>query len=167
MSQSPPAQEPQPIGWTRSKVQQFASKAAKSLGYHPGDDIEAIVQKLGGRIFPTDWDSARETGSITVRGPADFHIYLSPLSGQRRSRFTIAHELGHYMLHSQFGKIPITVRRDGSGPVEWEANWFAAGFLMPEEEFRAKLKAGYGDAMLAEHFGVSMAAVQIRQSTLK
>lgn len=167
MSHSPPVQEPQPIGWTRSKVQQFASKAAKKLGYQPGSDIEEIVHTLGGRISQSDWGSTSATGSITVSGPQNFHIYLSPLSGERRSRFTIAHELGHYMLHSQFGQIPITVRREGSGPVEWEANWFAAGFLMPEEEFRAKVKAGYGDAMLAEHFGVSMAAVQIRQSTLK
>lgn len=158
--------EPQPIGWSRSDVQQFGSKAAKSLGYTPGSDIEVIVKKLGGDITVSDWESARNTGSITVKGPKNFTISLSPLSGERRSRFTIAHELGHYMLHSQLGKIPISVRRDGSGRVEWEANWFAAGFLMPEEEFKARQSEGYGDAELAEYFGVSVAAVQVRQSTL-
>ena len=163
MTNLAPVQEPQPIGWTRSEVQQFGANAATSLGYQPGSDIEAIVEKLGGRLTVSDWDSARNTGSITVRGPRDF---ISPLSGERRSRFTIAHEIGHYMLHSQLGKAPITVRRDGSGRVEWEANWFAAGFLMPEQEFKAKQSAGYGDAELAEHFGVSVAAVQVRQSSL-
>lgn len=166
MSQSPPVQEPQPIGWSRAEVQQFGSNAAKSLGYTPGSDMEVIVKKLGGDVTVSDWESARNTGSITVKGPKKFTISLSPLSGERRSRFTIAHEIGHYMLHSQLGKIPISVRRDGSGRVEWEANWFAAGFLMPEEEFKARQSEGYGEAELAEYFGVSVAAVQVRQSTL-
>lgn len=166
MSSTTPTQEPQPIGWSRSQVQQFASNAAKSLGYRPGDDIEAVVAKLGGRVTISDWNSARNTGSITVNGPQDFHISLSPLSGERRSRFTIAHEIGHYVLHSQLGKKPIVVKRDGSGRVEWEANWFAAGFLMPEQDFKQKVSEGYGDAELAEHFGVSVAAVQIRQESV-
>lgn len=165
MSHSQPFQEPQPCGWSRAEVQRFASEAAKRLGYKAGDDIEKIVERLGGRVSTSDWASAANTGSITVRGPRDFHIALSPLSGERRSRFTIAHELAHYILHAQAGKKRLSVRRDGSGRVEWEANWFAAGFLMPEEEFRARLAEGWGDAELAEYFGVSGGAVQIRRAT--
>jgi Zn-dependent peptidase ImmA (M78 family) len=37
---------------------------------------------------------------------------------------------------------------------------------MPDEHFRAKIGAGYGDAELAEHFGVSKEAVQIRRKSL-
>lgn len=166
MPAAAPFQEPRPIGWEKRTVQKFASDAAKKLGYKPGDNIEAVVEKLGGKIEVSDWDSSNDTGAIQVRGKNDFLISLSPLSGHRRSRFTIAHELGHYMLHSQMGKIPIQVRRDGFGRVEWEANWFAAGFLMPEEEFKALRADGWGDAELAEHFGVSIAAVVIRKESL-
>ncbi len=167
MSTKTAFQEPQPIGWSRAEVQKFASDAALKLGYKPGDDMEAVVEKkLGGRISVSDWDSSRDTGAIQVEGPKNFLISLSPLSGHRRSRFTIAHEIGHYMLHSQMGRIPIRVKRDGSGQVEWEANWFAAGFLMPEKEFKTKRAEGWGDAELAEHFGVSLAAVTIRKESL-
>lgn len=147
-------------------MQRFASNAAMSLGFKPGDSIEDVVAKLGGTVSTSDWASARNTGSITVKAPREFHIALSPLSGERRSRFTIAHELGHYILHSQVGKKPLSVKRDGSGRVEWEANWFAAGFLMPEAEFQAKVNEGLGSAELAEYFGVSEEAVQIRRSSL-
>jgi hypothetical protein len=166
MSNTIQLQEPEPCGWSRTDVQRLASEAAKSLGFKPGDNIEAVVGKLGGSVSTSDLASARNTGSITVKGPKEFHIALSPLSGERRSRFTIAHEIGHYILHSQVGKKPLSVRRDGSGRVEWEANWFAAGFLMPEAEFQEKLAEGLGDAELAEHFGVSEEAIQIRRSSL-
>lgn len=158
--------EPRPIGWTNAVVQKFASDAAKKLGYRPGDDIEAVVERLGGKITVADRNSKHDTGAIQVRGKNDFLIALSPLTAHRRSRFTIVHEVGHYMLHSQMGRIPIQVRRDASGRVEWEANWFAAGFLMPEEEFKAKRADGWGDAELAEHFGVSIAAVVIRKESV-
>ncbi|MDB6154018.1 MAG: hypothetical protein JWL90_2471 [Chthoniobacteraceae bacterium] len=159
-------QEPHPTGWSKKQVQTFAADAAKQLGYAPGGDLEKLVQKLGGQVTVGDIASARETGSITVDGPKQFTISLSPYSGDRRSRFTIAHELGHYILHSKAGAIPLSVARDGSGPVEWEANWFAAGFLMPEQELQDKMAAGWGDAELAQHFHVSQAAVQIRKQSL-
>jgi IrrE N-terminal-like domain len=160
------AQEASPCNWSRADVQRFASDVAKKLGFSPGDNVEQLIERLGGRVAKSDWESARETGSITVRGPRDFQISLSPLSGDRRSRFTIAHELGHYILHARAGKKPLYIRRDGSGPVEWEANWFAAGFLMPEDVFRTRVAEGFGDAELAEHFGVSKEAVQIRRQAL-
>ncbi len=159
-------QEATPCNWSRADVQRFASKLATTLGFSPGDDIERLIERLGGRVTKSDWESARETGSITVYGPRKFQISLSPMSGDRRSRFTIAHELGHYILHADAGRKPLHVRRDGSGPVEWEANWFAAGFLMPEDILREKVGDGYGNAELAEHFGVSKEAVQIRRQSL-
>ncbi len=136
------------------------------VGYQPGGDLEVIVQRLGGKVVHTDWESARETGSMEVRGPKDFTINLSPFSGGRRARFTIAHELGHYIMHSRQGQIPLQIMRDGTGRVEWEANWFAAGFLMPREFFLERAKAGFGDAELAEYFDVSEAAVQLRRTSV-
>lgn len=162
----PTSEKAAPCNWGREAVQSFASKLAEELAYTPGGDIEAVVRSLGGRITKTDWQSTNHTGSIRVRGASDFDIFLSPMAGVGRNRFTIAHELGHYILHSQAGKKPIFIRRDGAGLVEWEANWFAAGFLMPEAAFRAKVKERWGNAELAEHFGVSKAAVEIRRQAL-
>lgn len=159
--------EAQPCGWSKAQVQSVAAQVAKKLGYKPGDELAPLIRKLGGKIEVARWDEVGTTGSITVRATGDFTISLSPLSGNRRDRFTIAHELGHYVLHSELGKkAPLSVRRDGSDRVEWEANWFAAGFLMPEEEFRHRANEGWSNAWLAVHFDVSEAAVEVRRKGL-
>jgi hypothetical protein len=156
-----------PCGWTQTQVQNFAAEAASKLGYKPGADIEKIIHSLGGVIQDTHWDSPHATGYLRVRGPADFTIHLSLLSGGHRRRFTIAHELGHYILHTKGGEIaPAIVTRSGSNRLEWEANWFAAGFLMPAPEFKRLVKQGLDDSTLAYHFDVSLAAVQIRRAVL-
>lgn len=162
-----PARQIEPINWTQKQVQNFAADAATKLGYAPGGDIQAIVKKLGGKTVDDHWDSPNATGSIEVHAPQDFTIRLSPFSGGRRRRFTIAHELGHYILHSKLGELaPVTITRDGTGRLEWEANWFAAGFLMPAGEFKRLAEEGRNDAELAHYFDVSMAAVAIRRTVL-
>jgi Zn-dependent peptidase ImmA (M78 family) len=47
-----------------------------------------------------------------------------------------------------------------------EANWFAVGFLMPEEQFLPLYNQGWTDAMLGEHFDVSERAVEVRREGL-
>ena len=161
------AADPQPVNWTKNEVQEFASKVAKQLGYQAGGNLEQIIEGLGGKVHRTDWASALETGSLEVKGEKDFAIYLSPFSGERRTRFTMAHELGHYVLHSDLGKTPLTIKRDGENSrVEWEANWFAAGFLMPAEKFNVLAAQGWSDAELGEYFDVSEAAAEIRRKAL-
>lgn len=159
---------PEPTNWTQKAVQTFAEETADKLGYKPGGDIEQVVRALGGTIVEEQWDSPSATGHVDVRGHRDFTINLSPLAGGQRRRFTIAHEIGHYILHTQLGKLhPVRITREGSNRLEWEANWFAAGFLMPAAEFKRLMKEGRNDAELAFHFDVSMAAVEIRRTVLK
>jgi Zn-dependent peptidase ImmA (M78 family) len=45
---------------------------------------------------------------------------------------------------------------------EWEANWFASAFLMPEKAFSLAYKAGNA----SETFGVTQSAVEVRAKTL-
>jgi hypothetical protein len=156
-----------PLGWPQAQVQSFAEDAATKLGYVAGGDIGAIVTRLGGTVQHNDWHTPNATGYLEVPAEGGFTIVLSPYAGGSRKRFTIAHELGHYILHTQLGKIrPAIVTRLGSDRLEWEANWFAAGFLMPTTEFRRLLGLRWNDAQLATHFDVSMAAVEIRRSVL-
>lgn len=57
--------------------------------------------------------------------------------GDGRARMTAAHELGHLLLHC---RRPVGVafmrRQDPRVDPEWQADAFAAAFLMPESEFR-------------------------------
>lgn len=75
-----------------------------------------------------------------------------------RMRWTLAHELGHLVLHSEFV----------AGDVEQEADQFAAEFLMPGETIRTSLtKPTLGRLLdLKQEWGVSMAALIQRARSL-
>jgi hypothetical protein len=87
----------------------------------------------------------------------------------RRRRFTIAHELGHWICHCAYGQAdrlePTYCRqrdltRDADRAVEREANVFAAELLLPEPAVRAAW-AGDIDAC-ADRFDVSPSAMHWR-----
>ncbi|MEM6334339.1 MAG: ImmA/IrrE family metallo-endopeptidase [Planctomycetota bacterium] len=152
----------------KDAVEKFAAKVRLALGFHSSDSFKTHLAKLGGRIVSdTGFDWLDPTsGTIFVHGPQDFDIVLSSNTSRLRDRFTIAHELGHYFLHSAQGKQPMKANRKDSNRLEWEANWFAAGFLMPRDEFRQEIERGLTNSELATHFAVSPAAVSIRRKSL-
>ncbi|MFS8145954.1 ImmA/IrrE family metallo-endopeptidase [Rhizobium sp. BR 249] len=159
---------------SKSAVDKLAANVAKQVGYTPGADLLPIVRQLGGEIGINDlWSVSDATsGSITIEENGAFKISLASHTGVVRDRFTVAHELGHYVLHflwpNQNGKRTgaIMARRYGTGRVEWEANWFAAGFLMPEPAFRAAWKELRGSLhLVANRFEVSIEAASVRAGT--
>ena len=60
-------------------------------------------------------------------------IMVNSSDSAARKRFTIAHELAHYVLHKKEGE-PIYAHRDAGqhGGIETEANIFASNLLMPK-----------------------------------
>jgi Zn-dependent peptidase ImmA (M78 family) len=88
---------------------------------------------------------------------------------QRRHRFTIAHELGHWICHALEGANPeesycraIDLSGATERPLEREANIFAAELLMPEPAVRSAWhELGDADA-LAARFDVSPLAMRWR-----
>ncbi|MEX2581150.1 MAG: ImmA/IrrE family metallo-endopeptidase [Verrucomicrobiales bacterium] len=167
-SLQPPIGLAEPTGRSQEYIGQLAGRIAGKLDYKAGDELIPIVtERLGGKVEFRSWKEGRVDGAIHVRGPRDFTIFLSPFTGPLRDRFTIAHELGHYFLHSLVGEKPIKINREGSGRVEWEANWFAAGFLMPEEVFRNMWSDTGGRVpALASNFNVSTQTIRIRAQVL-
>jgi predicted transcriptional regulator len=169
-------QQPTECGLSKAAVDSLAERLALQVGYEPGTPLEPVVQKLGGRITVQNaWDAAEaSSGSIKIRSDSDFEIFLPLHTGPIRDRFTIAHEIGHYVLHYLWPKSqgkdvgPIEVMRYGTGRVEWEANWFAAGFLMPAAAFKLAHTRFSGDlASLSSEFKVSMEAARIRVQSLE
>ncbi|MEZ6090663.1 MAG: ImmA/IrrE family metallo-endopeptidase [Pirellulaceae bacterium] len=155
-----------PTNQAKTVVETFAKDVASQFGFGIGNDVSELVRELGGRIRYEDIMESieEESGSIVVHGQHDFDITLPHYTSALRDRFTIAHELGHFLLHSDLGATPIIAYRNGSGRIEWEANWFAAGLLMPAEEFRAECQLpDVSTAQLAAKFGVSLDAARIRQ----
>ncbi len=170
MVEETPYVAPNPCNLRKSDVEKVAENVATRTGFKPGQPVEPIVKKLGGKIEFLSWETwlSHTHDTITVDEPQVFTIRLMGSDGPLRHRFTIAHELGHYFLHSRQGAIQIEAGRDGSNKrVEWEANWFAAAFLMPETGFRAAAKLFGADPLrLAGQFLVSVEAAKVRMGTL-
>jgi len=161
--------EPTATGRPREHVFRCAEKYAQQVGFLPGDRIEPLIHRLGGSIEYLGALSGTEAhdGSLFVDGPRDFRILISAFTGPERDRFTIAHELGHYVLHSDCGERRIRASRFGSNPVEWEANWFAAAFLMPKVDFKATFHRYRGDsALIAARYLVSPKAAEVRMRSM-
>ena len=154
---------------SRDDIEQIADKVRNVVGYQPGDELIPIIKRIGGQV---DFINLHEwlddhCATITVRGKRDFTIQLSRVGGLLRNRFSLAHELGHYVLHSQIGKIPLQATRSLiSERVEWEANWFAAAFLMPAAAFRQRWEMTERIEDLASYFLVSTQAVKVRKEVI-
>jgi IrrE N-terminal-like domain len=67
--------------------------------------------------------------------------YNSAIRSKERIRYTVAHELGHYLLHRKPGEQiqcspqDMSIRRGEYKRREVEANRFAAGVLMPTDDY--------------------------------
>lgn len=93
-----------------------------------------------------------------------------------RARFTLAHELGHATLHGDFlkgslqGRVPQKLYKRTTLPAfrdpEWQANRFAGAFLMPDSMMMKCLREGCSLTKIAQYFGVSIQAAQIRRNNL-
>jgi len=90
-------------------------------------------------------------------------VYIGALQGNPRSRMTVAHELGHLLLHKGVAKARSTATFDSRknkpfNSAEWQARKFAAYFLMPEHLVRE-----FGSAEeLAAGCRVSLQSARIR-----
>ncbi|RNI31765.1 ImmA/IrrE family metallo-endopeptidase [Rufibacter immobilis] len=126
------------------------------------ENITKLVEDKGILVVPIDFDSPKMDGLNIFTDTNHPIIFYNRNIPTDRQRLTIAHELGHILLH--LGQ-PIAENRD----VEAEAYAFAAEFLMPAAEIKSHL--GKVDiarlADLKRYWKVSMAALIIRAKTLR
>ena len=129
--------------------------------------VEAIAQDLLG-LRVSESDDLEVSGMLL---PAKREIWLNGREAEEspgRRRFTLAHELGHWVCHVLEGKTapvycrPVDVTEAADRALEREANGFAAELLMPEELVREEFRRAATPAELAEWFGVSAEAMHWR-----
>lgn len=164
---------PIPTKLPREKILSIGEEVAKAFSYTKDFDLGRVVAELGGRIIQNDfWESQGRTGSLEVVGLRDFNIFIPNYTTSERNRFTIAHELAHYILHflpnvGPQNDAPFRIERYGNTAVEREANLFASAFLMPEAQFRDAYSQFDGDlSAVATTFKVSEVAAQARAKML-
>jgi Zn-dependent peptidase ImmA (M78 family) len=125
--------------------------------------VEAIAEDyLGLTVAEAELD-----GVSGLLYPAERAVFLNAAEVPARRRFTLAHELGHWVCQCLEGtEAPVFCRAEEVGldpavkALEREANLFAAELLMPEDEVREVWK---GDPdVSAARFGVSGEAMRWR-----
>ncbi len=131
-------------------------------------NVVGLAKKMGLRVFSEDLGN-NISGKLyrDKESQAEWSISVQSGEVQTRQRFTIAHELGHFVLHKDL--IGSSLEDDAfyrSGLAHWqetEANNFAADILMPWELINKLTDAGVNTPeALATAFNVSQIAMNIR-----
>lgn len=111
------------------------------------------------------------SGMIKPDEAGNFVIKVNRFEPKERQRFTIAHEIAHFLLHRQLiarGVVDSTLYRSKlSSRLEAEANRLAADIIMPSKLITEALSqvpdyVDDVDVYLAEKFRVSKPAMEIR-----
>lgn len=155
---------------------------------HIANIVEEILKKQENMEFPIDpikisnyfglkvksgeFSDSDISGMINAKTKEIFIASSEPVT---RQRFSVAHELGHYILHYQ-GKDTMpdeynaelhvsyrdSVSSLGFSHKEMEANYFAACLLMPEHEIKKQWNNKQDINYVANYFFVSQVALTFR-----
>lgn len=125
----------------------------------PVQNLTRAVEAAGIVVVHSDMAGAAIDG-VTFAAPGlPPLIVLNTAQPADRMRFTLAHELGHLVMH----------RRQPTRRMEEQANEFASSFLMPATDIKPYLSRRIDLRLLAElkpFWRVSMAALLVRAKTL-
>jgi len=129
---------------------------AEALGLNVWEDDD-LPENVSGKLFQ---DS--ESG-----GPSGYSISVRASDAYVRRRFTVAHEIAHFVLHRNRVGAVVTddayYRSNLSSWEEVEANRLAADILMPRQLLAKYIKTwGAEPSVLAALFKVSESAIRIR-----
>lgn len=140
-----------------------AARAVREMWMLPKGPIPNMVELLesnGGIVIPCDFGTDLiDAMSQRIEGlPVLFFVNLH--SPSDRLRHTLAHELGHMVLHT------LSLKSDEE--MEDEADAFAGAFLLPADEIRSQLRRFdlRQIANLKGYWKVSMASIAVRASRL-
>jgi Zn-dependent peptidase ImmA (M78 family) len=136
----------------------------------PPIDLEELAESEGLHIAVASFKEKDISGLIDLEKQL---ILVNLFDSSPRQRFTIAHELGHWVLHQdeifKNKDIVVLFRKnlsdEESDPLEQEANYFAANLLVPLM-FLNELTLAKSNKELAEIFDVSESVIAIRRGSL-
>lgn len=176
--------------------QSWANRLTKILSLHQAAhglprfpiDVAALAQDFSRQVFPDAPITIVKGLALSkgVEGMLMPHpsgsgewgiVYNETIRSPGRRNFTLAHELGHYLLHRQAnpGGLQCTSRNmadwdEARNRIEAEANTFASYLLMPLDDFREQIKGRVIDidvmAELADRYAVSLTAAVLKWMTI-
>lgn len=160
----------------QASIRQSAAQVLRATGlYRLPVNIDGVAQALGIQVHyaPLDDDYS---GLLVIRGGSAV-AHINAKHPPNRQRFSLAHEIGHFVLHEgqqtarESAYVDKSMRlyhradraiNGQNARQEWQANLFAAELLMPEELLRSKIiDEGYD---LEDEADVARLAVVLRVS---
>jgi Zn-dependent peptidase ImmA (M78 family) len=129
-----------------------------------GEELPVPVESIAEDLLGLELHEVELAGISGMLVPAARTIYVNAEDPAPRRRFTLAHELGHWVCQCLEGRgVPVMCRvrdlpAETDRALEREANIFSAELLMPEPAIREHATDEGG----AELFGVSQLAFQWR-----
>lgn len=110
-------------------IKEIASTIRHKLGfsYGPFSNLTSTLEKNGILVFKFDFGTNKLDGLSSITSSGYKVVFLNNQMPNDRIRFSLAHELGHIVMHIGQGQ-------PGSEQLERQADAFASEFLMPEDE---------------------------------
>ncbi|HEY4544330.1 MAG TPA: XRE family transcriptional regulator [Tissierellaceae bacterium] len=153
-------------GFSPKKIADHTRKLLKLKSDEPVRNIISLLESSGVIVYEIDAIDKFDGISFTTEGGFPVIIVNASFPNDRK-RFTIAHELGHILMHDERNFLISEFRNEKIK--EAEANAFASEFLLPENEIRNSL---YGLSLkdlgvLKKYWLTSMGAILRRAYDLK
>lgn len=158
------------------EIQQIAQEQfEKAEGKVPVPVVQ-IAHNVGLEIYDTDMRKVGNSfpSGILTTMEGKWVIILNNQDSWTRKRFTIAHEIGHFLLHrgkkfiDHFSAGETFYRgNEQDEKLEREANFFAANLLMPGTELKKIWPSCDDPVAAAEIFDVSEVSMTFRLKNLK
>lgn len=165
--------------------ERWANMLTRVWCINPGErfpvDVGALAIEYSRMVFPDDpllgvrGDDLPGFDGGLYRVPKGWAIlYNNSVASRGRVNFTLAHELGHYLVHRRRFPNGMECKQDDVASmdnayrtVEREANVFAANLLMPLDDFRAQIPARSRVSLdmlshCADRYQVSLIAATLR-----
>ena len=144
-------------------IERIAEMARVQMGVEPGPiaDLTSIVERNGGLVIDRGME-VDDVEALCRWVPALPKMFF--MNGQYsadRVRFSLAHELGHTIMHFKKDRDPTEAEK--------EANQFASAFLMPRQDFRRDVRGWLSISDLASlkrKWRVSMQAIAYRANQI-
>lgn len=154
------------------------------VGIESGDlpvDLDRITGHLGIKVYYAHFSNPKISGMLITdvgRVPSEVEpgrfgtVFLKKGEYPPRARFTLAHEIGHFVLGHANGIITDFYKFRGvetgyKSSQERDANDFAAELLMPKIMFTQLWYGGLSTEELSLVFAVSAAAISTRSRVLQ
>lgn len=130
-------------------------------------DLEGMARDLGVNVVTTSLpDTIAGKLERDRSAPAGFRAVINARDSHRRRRFTLAHEIAHYILHRDLIEDSLVdsalYRSSLSDEFERQADRYAATLILPATAVKEAYRKDKALVRLAQMFDVSDAALRIR-----